>query len=138
MEAWMRRLGALRVVLFAPCLAVLASCGARPQPASPPTISRPAPDHTAVVIVIVARGQTLDQIAKSFRVPKEAIIAANDLKPPYSLQPGSPLTVPLAAQEPEKKKPPPIPAITSQPKRSPGAPNPGGAAKPGPDVIPLD
>jgi LysM repeat protein len=49
--------------------------------------------------VVVERGQSLDRIAQTYRVAKDDIIAANQLKPPYRLKPGTVLAIPVAITE---------------------------------------
>jgi LysM repeat protein len=48
-------------------------------------------------VIAVKPGQSLGRIAEHFHVPKRAIIAANQLHPPYELKAGSQLVIPGAA-----------------------------------------
>jgi murein DD-endopeptidase MepM/ murein hydrolase activator NlpD len=111
-----------------------------PMPAPPPALQ-----------VIVKRGQTLDGYAYTYHVPKSAIIAANNLRPPYQLKTGQRLTIPTAggpvhqavarplAASPIVSTPTPLPppqAAVPQPPPTPQSITPPGKASP--DVIPLD
>ncbi len=137
----MNQLGVFRAVLILGCGA-LAACAERPAPVPPATA--PAAPAASQISVIVARGQSLDLIAKAYRVDKQDIIAANNLKPPYALKPGSTLRMPLTAVPPAKQatkpKPAPASAIAAKPDRSEtAAPGPSGRPKRRPlEVIPLD
>jgi LysM repeat protein len=53
------------------------------------------PAGRAAFYVRVERGQSLDQLAHQYRVPKQRIITANNLAPPYRVVPGSQLEIPL-------------------------------------------
>ena len=72
---------------------LIAACAER-SPAMPPA---PPPAAAKPIYVVVERGQSLDQIAQTYRVAKDDIIAANQLKPPYRLKPGTVLAVPIVA-----------------------------------------
>jgi LysM repeat protein len=90
----MFRLGIYRIAAIVAC-GLVAACAERPPavaPAPPPAAVKP-------IYVVVARGQSLDRIAQTYRVAKEDIIAANQLKPPYKLKPGTVLAVPIVATE---------------------------------------
>src|SRR5437870_1097867 len=50
--------------------------------------------------ITVERGQSLGRIAEAYHVPKQAIIAANHLEPPYKLKMGARLVIPGAAPTP--------------------------------------
>jgi LysM repeat protein len=54
------------------------------------------PDETR--FIVVQRGQSLGRIAELYQVPKQAIIAANHLAPPYRLTAGMRLAIPGAAK----------------------------------------
>src|SRR5215204_2254979 len=94
----MTTLGRLNAALILAISMFLAGCADRsaPTPVVPSTASSPA---TKQVYVVVQRGQSLDQIARSFRVPKGDIITANNLAPPYSVKPGATLAIPGAAPQ---------------------------------------
>ena len=49
----------------------------------------------AAFFVVVERGQSLESIARTYRVTKRDIIATNHLAVPYNLKPGTQLEVPL-------------------------------------------
>ena len=99
----------LRFISLA-CLLPLASC-APPEPVgtSPPAAvvppvataasSKQPPKHTLgrSLTIAVKPGQSLGRIAEHYHVPKQAIIAANQLHPPYELRAGSQLVIPGAA-----------------------------------------
>lgn len=128
-----------RAALLLGCSLLIASCAEQP-PAAVTTPAAPAPDQTRL-LVVVERGQSLDRIARLYRVPKRDIIAANKLKPPYALRPGSVLQIPLAASEPAKRTVTRPTTATVKPDRSAEttAPAPRRKAKrPAPEVIPLD
>ena len=70
--------------------------------------SAPTPDQTqsrlplwldgtgrAAFFVVVERGQSLESIARTYRVAKRDIIETNHLAVPYNLKPGTQLEVPL-------------------------------------------
>jgi LysM repeat protein len=72
----------------------------RPEPSSgqaavTPPKQEPSPGQE-VIYVVVQRGQSLDRIAQLYHVEKSDVIAANQLKPPYTLEPGAILTIPVA------------------------------------------
>jgi murein DD-endopeptidase MepM/ murein hydrolase activator NlpD len=138
----MHPFGIFRAALILGCGA-LAACADRPTPVAPATA--PAAPAASQIYVIVERGQSLDRIAQAYRVAKQDIIAANNLKPPYALRPGTVLHMPLTAVQPAKQTPEPKPTpangTVAEPDRSAGtaAPAPRGRPKsPPPEVIPLD
>lgn len=59
-----------------------------------PAVALP-PAGRAAFYVRVERGQSLDQLAKLYRVPKQRIVVVNNLAPPYRVAPGSHLEIPL-------------------------------------------
>ena len=137
----MDQIGIFRAALILGCGA-LAACAERPAPVAPAAAPAPAVSH---ISVIVERGQSLDRIAQAYRIDKQDIIAANDLKPPYALKPGTILRMPLTAVQPVKQaiKPKPVPAsgTAANPDRSAEAAAPAPRARPKrppPEVIPLD
>jgi LysM repeat protein len=84
----------------------LAACGGGPQISAggsaqgvPATAAGPqsagGPGETRYIVI--RAGQSLGRIAEAYHVPKQAIIAANHLTPPYSLKAGARLAIPLAA-----------------------------------------
>ena len=145
----MTTLGRLHTALILAVSMFLAGCADRsaPTPLVTSTASSPA---TKQVYMVVQRGQSLDQIARSFRVPKGDIIAANNLAPPYSVKPGATLVIPGAA--PQHAENPLGPPKTAAPVRAAtrldrvaaaqNAPQPKKPAAPEkatlPKVIPLD
>ena len=106
--------------------------------AKPPRSSKPAPLPQDRYIT-VERGQSLGRLAEAHNVPKQAIIAANHLTPPYELKtgmrlfiPGRNSTPPHGVAETKPKAPQPTRAAVSRSAR------PARATSSGPDVIPLD
>ena len=85
-------------------LLFLASCagpestGTAPAPVvSPTTLSKQPPGMPAQSLTIIVQpGQSLGRIAEHYHVSKRAIIAANQLPPPYELKAGSRLVIPGA------------------------------------------
>ena len=128
----MDQIGIFRAALILGCGA-LAGCAEQPTPLVPAAV----PAAARQIYVIVERGQTLDRIAQAYRVTKQDIIVANNLKPPYALTPGTVLQMPLTAVRP---------ATVTKPKSAPASgtaakPTPARRAKqkrPTPEVIPLD
>ncbi len=82
--------------------------------------------------ITVERGQSLGRIAEANHVPKQAIIAANHLTPPYKLKAGARLVIPGGAPAPVQQAMMPAPAALS------AAGSPPASAHASPDVIPLD
>ncbi|HKS88352.1 MAG TPA: LysM peptidoglycan-binding domain-containing protein, partial [Stellaceae bacterium] len=102
------------------CGAVLAGCaGGPPEPA--PVIMRggevgyspaamPAPYHpprTALAgprgevrQIVVRPGQSLGGIAHEYRVSEHALVAANHLHPPYKIEAGQHLVIPVGGEPP--------------------------------------
>src|SRR5260370_30550526 len=83
--------------------------------------------------ITVERGQSLGSIAEANHVPKQAIIAANHLTPPYKLKTGGHLLIPGAAPAPIQQAM--MPPTAAPPISGPASPS---AAHASPDVIPLD
>ena len=108
----------LPLVSLVACLLLLASC-APPEPVgtSPPTAATPpiataappkqSPDHPSgqPLRITVKPGQSLGRIAEYYHVHTRAIIAANQLQPPYELKAGSQLVIPGAAANTAAVKP---------------------------------
>jgi LysM repeat protein len=90
----MFRLGIFRTALIMGC-GLVAACAQRPPPVTPAA----PPAATKQIHVVVERGQSLDRIAQTYRVAKDDIIAANQLKPPYRLKPGTVLVIPAVVTE---------------------------------------
>jgi LysM repeat protein len=67
--------------------------------------------------IIVQAGQSVSRIAAKYGMPQRAIIATNDLTPPYKIKIGQQLLIPNAGE------PPPAPAVVGSPP---------------PEVIPVD
>jgi murein DD-endopeptidase MepM/ murein hydrolase activator NlpD len=111
----------------------------------------PAPARREARQITVQRGQTLTAIALDHHVKKAAIIAANQLKPPYELKAGTRLIIPdsgsppaqmAAVPTPESQRVaaaplPPPPASAASAQRPPALPPPPSAAT-APDIVPLD
>jgi len=87
----------IRLVVVLGCASLLASCMADPAPPVSPAASAlsQAEPGRAAFYVVVERGQTLDQIAQMYRVPKKAIVAANHLSAAGVVKPGMMLEVPV-------------------------------------------
>ena len=69
------------------------------SPSTPEKVTSLPPVQTGgSIVVVVQRGQSLDQIAKEYQASKSDIIAANHLSPPYTLKPGTFLQVPVRVQ----------------------------------------
>jgi LysM repeat protein len=88
-------------------------------------------------VIAVKPGQSLGRIAEHYHVSKGAIIAANQLQPPYELKAGSQLVIPNAAastatMEPRHK------ATTIGPTKTAHATKAKLPSASEPEVIPLD
>jgi murein DD-endopeptidase MepM/ murein hydrolase activator NlpD len=100
-----RSLGSLLAALLV--LAALAACVKRMQPPAPvvaaegggrsataaATSAAPAPD-TRSSTATVQPGETLYAVSRRYEVPVRSLIDANNLAPPYTLDPGRSLTLP--------------------------------------------
>jgi LysM repeat protein len=87
----------VRLVALLGCASLLAGCMADPVPPvsqAASALSQAEPGRAAFYVV-VERGQTLDQIAQIYRVPKKAIVAANHLSVSRVVKPGMMLEVPV-------------------------------------------
>ena len=159
-----RRCGMGRAGLIAIFGGLLAGCAGPSAPApvffagdtgAPPIAATQAPLPPPALHVTVRRGQTLDGYAYTYHLPRSAIIAANNLRPPYELKAGQRLTIPAAgSRQAEPGSPtasavatpqplaPPQAAIAQPPAHpetvAPAAQPPAPVAKAEPDVIPLD
>jgi len=131
-----RRCGAARAVTIAILAGLVGGCadqsgpapvyyGGEPEPMIMGAMQAPPP----VVHVTVERGHTLDSYARTYNVPKSAIIAANGLRPPYALKAGQRLIIPAHAPVQQAMAPPPAtaysrPAATYSPPQPVAAPQP--------------
>ena len=77
--------------------------------------------------IVVRPGQSLIGIARTHHVPKQAIIAANHLTPPYDVRIGQRLLIPGAAEAPTQQHSAALPSAAST-----------GQGHPPPEIIPLD
>ena len=87
----------IRCIVLLGCASLLASCIAdstSPVSAAAPALW-PVQPGRAAFYVVVRRGQTLDQIAQIYRVPKNAIVAANHLSASRVVKAGMMLEVPV-------------------------------------------
>jgi len=87
---------------------------AAPGPEAAPQSPAATPEAQRIV---VEPGQSVSRLAAKYGVPRRAIIAANNLTPPYKIKIGQSLSIPGADRSP------PAPAV---------------AASSGPEIIPLD
>lgn len=137
----MFRLSTYRTAVIVGC-GLAAACAERPPavaPAAPFAAAKP-------IYVVIARGQSLDRIAQTYHVSKDDIIAANQLKPPFRLEPGTVLAVPVVAAEAAEPaitppKPDKPPRAAAKPARATSASVPVQHKKPKATeqaVIPLD
>jgi hypothetical protein len=138
----MDRLSILRAALIPVCC-VLSACAERPSQVAPAPVTAPASPADRQIYVVVGRDQSLDKIAQTYRVAKQDIIAANQLKPPYSLKPGTVLTIPGGVVQPSTATTPPKPAEPSRAagnsdQTAPARPRQTRPKRPAPEVIPLD
>src|SRR3954451_15193077 len=152
----MEQKAALQIAILLSSGLLLAACGGR-QDSIVPAATPAQPPAASQVYIVVQRGQTLDALAKRFRIDKAEIIAFNNLKPPYMLKPGAVLKIPALPAaleqkeqtiEPPTHSPPPTRATAGAPKPLPSAADsaPARPARPKrqprpktpPEVIPLD
>jgi murein DD-endopeptidase MepM/ murein hydrolase activator NlpD len=80
-------------------IAAVAPARLTPHPSSMPAALREAPS-AAGSVVVVRPGETLSGIARRHGIAMNAIVQANDLKPPYGVQVGQKLTLPGSAEPP--------------------------------------
>ncbi len=104
--------GMLGIALLLSCGGLLAACAAGPKTSAlgsaqgvPATVTGPqsaaGPGETRYIVV--RPGQSLGRVAEAYHVPRQAIIAANHLTPPYSLKAGARLAIPLVAAQAGKQ-----------------------------------
>jgi LysM repeat protein len=128
---------------------LLAACGERPDVSTPAAAPGDRPSARAPITahIVVQRGQSLRRITQEYHVEERDIIAANHLAPPYTLKPGTFLTITVAAPRAEEPKQASIEAARTA--RAPGkADHESASAKPArrttvkrsvpDDAIPLD
>jgi LysM repeat protein len=133
-----------RAVFLTLTLELIASCSSPVQsPPEPAKVGTPPPTATSSVhsepkaatgpgrTITVKAGQSLGGIAKTYHVSKQALIAANDLHPPYELKIGARLIVPASTV---------TSARSTKQHGAKGSAKPAHAVKPSepPEVIPLD
>ena len=118
----------LRVAVAIAAIGFVAACNA-PVPTTlngdAPDVAAPGPNTPKQAPlakregrrIVVEAGQSLSRIAAKYHMPQRAIIAANDLTPPYKIKIGQQLLIPRAGD------PPPAPTV---------------AGSPPPEIIPLD
>lgn len=86
--------------------------GAAVTPAEAPPTAPLAPVASEARHIVVQPGQSVSRLAVQYHVPKRAIIAANQLTPPYKVKIGQRLLIPGAAETP----PPAVAAGSSLPE----------------------
>ena len=127
-------------------LMFLASCagpestGTAPAPVvSPTTLSKQPPKGMPAqsLTITVQPGQSLGRIAAHYHVSKRAIIAANQLPPPYELKAGSRLVIPGAGANTATVAPRPkaVKSVSTKTAHTTKAKLPPAGE---PEVIPLD
>ena len=112
----------LRAVAAIAAIGFVAGCAApAPTPTAlngdTPDVAAPGPDTQKQATVatpearqiVVEPGQSVSRIAAKYHMPRRAIIAANDLTPPYKIKIGQHLRIPGAGG------PPPAPAMAGSP-----------------------
>src|SRR3954469_18012233 len=92
---WWRAIWTAAIVGFGLLLVACGNHQASVTPAATPA-SSPAKNE---IYVVIQSGHTLDSVAAKFNIPKADIIALNSLKPPYRLNPGEILKLPVAAAQ---------------------------------------
>ena len=132
-------LPAAAVIVFAGLVAACAPAPTDPAPVvlkgaalgvpgdgagAPAPVARPGGEARRIV---VRPGQSLIGIARTHHVPKQAIIAANHLTPPYNVRIGQHLIIPGAAEAPAQRQ------LAAAPSAAPT-----GQGHPPPEIIPLD
>ena len=132
------------------CLLLLGSCAppervgtSSPAAVTPPIATaaplKQSPGHPPgrSLRITVKPGQSLGRIAEYYHVPTRAIIAANQLQPPYELKVGSQLVIPGAAANTAAVKPQ-HEATTAASTKTVHATKAKSAPASEPEVIPLD
>jgi LysM repeat protein len=103
-----------RILAAAAAIAVLGFLAAcQVEPAASSDVAEPGPDtpqqasvaKSEAQRIVVQAGQSLSRIAAAHGVSQRAIIAANDLTPPYKIKIGQQLLIP------DTDAPPPAPAV---------------------------
>lgn len=129
----------LRIAGAAALAGLLAACAVEPQSAAPVILKGAGSEGVEGAVapapagrIVVQPGQSLGGIAQRYHVSKGAIIAANQLKPPYKLAAGQRLLIPGVAPSPAR------PAMAAAPFPPPPASAPAAAGRPPPEIIPLD
>lgn len=93
-----RRLSGAALAVFATALLLSGCAVQRPAPEPPrPVVApvvAPSPSFGGDSTYIVQRGDSLSGVARKFGVPARAVIDANGLRPPFTLQIGQRLTLP--------------------------------------------
>lgn len=112
----------LRAAVAIAAIGFVAACEAEPPTPTvlngvAPDVAAPSPDipkqppvaKREARQIVVQAGQSLSRIAAEYSMPQRAIIAANDLTPPYKIKIGQQLLIPSADE------PPPAPAVVGSP-----------------------
>ncbi len=156
-----RRRGVVRVATMAILAGMVGACADQTGTPAPvymmggPTMGAaapaPAPVHREARQITVQQGQTLNAVARDHHVKTAAIIAVNQLKPPYELKAGTRLIIPdsgsppaqmAAVPAPESQRvaaaPLPPPAASAASAQRPPALTPPPSAATAPDIVPLD
>jgi murein DD-endopeptidase MepM/ murein hydrolase activator NlpD len=112
-----------------------------------PDVAAPSPNTPKQALVaerearqiVVQAGQSLSRIAAKYDMPQRAIIAANDLTPPYKIKIGQQLLIPSADGPPTApaavgSPPPGVISVDRPALRESAAPPPTAGPAPSPDV----
>jgi LysM repeat protein len=140
-----------RMALVLLCAGLLSGCSLFDwsDKTAPPVVGNtftPVPAKPAFYVK-VEHGQSLDQIAKTYRVPKRRIVVANKLKSPFRLKPGSEIEIPLdsppstlaSAAHAKGKKVQGWTVVTNvKHRKTPPEPRQAKAKQQGPKIIALD
>jgi murein DD-endopeptidase MepM/ murein hydrolase activator NlpD len=155
-EIIVRRRGIAAAASLLVIAGILVACSDGPSAPAPvylrgaaPTAANGPPPWRENKVVIVRHGETLSDIAHANHVPERALIAANNLKPPYELRPGARLVIPDRGTPPMQQAmlppaPPPAAALyPAPPPQTAAAPPPyptnspqAVTAQPSPAVVP--
>jgi murein DD-endopeptidase MepM/ murein hydrolase activator NlpD len=95
-------------------LLLVAACSPRPDGPAPVLSHDTAP--AAPQHIEVQRGQTLSGIAHAHHIPMQILAEANQLTPPYHIEAGQALVIPLAGQAATQ----PAPVTSAPPPAAPG------------------